>query len=94
MMEKYKCPVKLKGSSKAGVTIHIDTLGEGSEPFDITLLVKKPKADEDAPRPVDKNEFTVAGKLTFKFEEKGYIELFAEGAGIIDDEKPGHWGEI
>ena len=77
MSEKYGFPIKNKGVSTAGVTIRLDQ-EDKTDPFDVTLYIKKPRDGEDVPDPDDENSFTTTGKLTFRFGKKGSVELFAE----------------
>jgi hypothetical protein len=84
MSEKYGFPVNKNRISKAGITIHIDPLDDKTEPFDVTLYIKKPGEGEDTPNPDDDNSFTTTGKLTFRFGKRGSIELFVEDARQID----------
>jgi hypothetical protein len=94
MTEKLKHPAKAKGASKAGITIHLDLLDGETEPVDITLFFKRPKAKGDDPPPIDENSLTASGQLVFKFGERGYIEIFGENTKVMDDVLPEHWGEI
>jgi hypothetical protein len=87
-------PLKGVGTSKAGLTIHLDFSEEKNEPIDITLYVKKPNADEELAVEENDNSFTAGGKLTFRFGKKGYVELFAENTKVIEDATPPEWGQI
>lgn len=86
MFDKAGLPLKNKGISTAGITVRLDELGDGAEPFDITLYIKKPKNGGDTPSPDDDNSFTTTGKLTFRFGKRGSVELFAENISQIDEE--------
>ena len=83
MSEKLGFPAKRKGITTAGVTIRLPQHGGETEPFDITLYIKKPRESEGMPDPDDENSFTTTGKLTFRFGSKGSIELFAENASQV-----------
>ena len=82
IMGNNKFPVKCKGISAAGITIKIEK-SEETEPFDITLYIKKPES-EDSPDPDDENSVTTTGKLTFRFGKRGLVELFAENTSPAD----------
>jgi len=94
MSEKFGFPLKRKGISTTGVTIHIPQSGGKAEPFDITLYIKKPSEGEEIPNPDDENNFTATGKLTFRFGSKGSIELFTENISQADDTSFGQGDEL
>jgi len=85
MSEKYGIPGKCKGISTAGVTIRIPQAGGKTEPFDITLYIKKPREGEEMPDSDDENSFTSTGKLTFRFGSKGSVEFFAENISKVEE---------
>jgi hypothetical protein len=87
MFEKTEFPMKDKGVSTAGVTIHLNQ-EDKAEPFDITLYIKKPR-DGEKIDPDDENSFTTTGKLTFRFGRKGSVELLAENTMRVNETLPG-----
>jgi hypothetical protein len=86
MKDNSLFPAKGRGSSKAGVKIHLDLLEDETEPFDITLCFNRPKVGGDEHMPLDENSFTATGKLIFKFGERCYVEFFGENTKVMDEE--------
>jgi hypothetical protein len=85
MTNDLKFISKQKGNARVGLTIHLDQFDD-SEPFDINLFFKRPKAGEEE-FPSDDNSVSASGKLVFKFGKKGYVKLFADKTFFTDTDE-------
>jgi hypothetical protein len=73
-------------NAKAGLTIRLDQ--EERDPFEVTIFLKKPGDSAGGTADEDAVSLSAKGKLRLTIGQMGFVEIFAENAGVLKEGKP------
>jgi hypothetical protein len=68
-------------NAKAGLTIRLDQ--EERDPFEVTIFLKKPGTPAGETADNGAVSLSAKGSLRLTIGQKGFVEIFAENAGVL-----------
>jgi hypothetical protein len=84
MLKGYDPLKKLQDNSKAGLTIRLNQKDDEA-PFEATVFFRKSGRNPEELREKDAINLTASGKLRLDIGENGFIEVFVEKTGRLQE---------